>query len=414
MAAAISLRSYLLVSFPLVPHRKVTLDFPDISLHHSWEIDSLPWETFSAPSDQPSHENTITSLDPELVDALESHLAKVSPTIPEDARKTHQGAAFAFLYLFLSLGKRSWPTSLYTMRSALPTGAGLGSSASVSVCISTALLLQLQSLIQPYHGQSTEEAQAQIAMINKWAFVGEMCLHGNPSGVDNTVSSGGKAVIFKRNPPHPPTVTPLRNFPELPLLLVNTKQPRSTAMEVAKVGVLKQDHPVVTDLILDAIDKVTESAHQLISSSSFNKDDPISLKHLGELNRVNHGLLVSLGVSHPKLERIRELVDHAEIGWTKLTGAGGGGCSITILKPSVEADRLKTLEASLDKEGFERYEATLGGDGVGVLDLTKSESGVKSERQTINQQNFIKSEGQEGLEALVGAGRNEDWRFWKA
>ncbi|KAI9750563.1 MAG: hypothetical protein M4579_006413 [Chaenotheca gracillima] len=411
MAAAISLRSYLLVTFPSEDKRTVTLSFPDIALHHAWEIDSLPWDIFTETANAHEFSDRVTSLDPKLVDALEPHLAKVSPGLAENARKVHQSAAFTFLYLYLSLGKQTWPASLYTMRSSLPTGAGLGSSASISVCISTALLLQLQVLALPHSGQSAKEAQAQIDVVNNWAFVGEMCLHGNPSGVDNTVSSGGKAVIFKRNPPGPPIVTPLRNFPELPLLLVNTRQPRSTAMEVAKVGTLKQDHPAVTDLILDAIDQVTESAHRLISSSSFNKDDLTSLRHLGELNRVNHGLLVSLGVSHPKLERIRELVDHAGIGWTKLTGAGGGGCSITILNPNAETTALKKLEADLEKEGFEKYEATLGGEGVGLFDFS---AGAK--RTDITSENLVSAQGQEELEALVEGQTEQEkagWTFWK-
>src|SRR5581483_8320667 len=119
----------------------------------------------------------------------------------------------------------------------IPIGAGLGSSASICVCLSTALLLQIRTLAGPHPDQPPEEAEIQIERINRWAFVGEMCTHGNPSGVDNTVSSGGKAVLFRRGDySKPPKVVALTKFPELPLLLVNTRQSRSTAAEVAKVG----------------------------------------------------------------------------------------------------------------------------------------------------------------------------------
>ena len=108
-----------------------------------------------------------------------------------------------------------------------------------------------------------------------------------------------------------------------------SKLPRSPA--------LRASHPVIVENILNAIGQVTESAHQLITAPNFDPTSHASLKHLGELVTVNHGLLVSLGVSHPKLERIREIIDHTGIGWTKLTGAGGGGCAITILKPQPPA-----------------------------------------------------------------------------
>jgi len=45
-------------------------------------------------------------------------------------------------------------------------------------------------------------------------------LLGALSGVDNTVSTGGKAVVFNKNASGPPSVTPLANFPKLRLLLL--------------------------------------------------------------------------------------------------------------------------------------------------------------------------------------------------
>lgn len=317
MAAAISLRSYLLVTALSKSQRTITLRFPDIGLEQSWKIDDLPWFTFSQPSKKKHYYDLVDKLDPELVEAMQPHLSIVSPNLSPDDRKTHQNAASAFLYLFLSLGSRNFPGCIYTIRSTIPIGAGLGSSASISVCLSSAILLQLRTLSGPHPDQPREEAELQIERINRWAFVGEMCIHGNPSGVDNTVATGGKAVVFKRGDYNrPPTVIPLREFPELPLLLVNTRQSRSTATEVAKVAALKKARPSISEPILEAIDKITESAYELISSPEFNAKDSASVQTLGDLMRINHGLLAVLGVSHPKLERIRELVDSVGIGWT--------------------------------------------------------------------------------------------------
>jgi mevalonate kinase len=445
-------------------------------LEHSWNIDDLPWDAFSAKGKKKYYYEPVAALDPDLVEAIQPHLDTISPGVPESARKRHQNAAVTFLYLYLSLASRKSPPCIYTLRSTIPIGAGLGSSASIAVCLSAALLLQIRALSGPHQDQPPAECSLQIERINRWAFVGEMCIHGTPSGVDNTVSAGGKAVLYQRRPrPQPDLVAPIWNFPELPLVLVNTRQSRSTAVEVAKVATLKNAHPALVENILDAIGRVTESAHELLTSSDFDPTSPAALKHLGDLITINHGLLVSLGVSHPKLERIRELIDHTGIGWTKLTGAGGGGCAITILKPqptslqngqshgnrngnanvathdssedessteSSDAELdcsssilssttklkhaiLDSLEVKLEREGFEKFETTLAGDGVGVLwpavlhNVNEEEGG-----EEIDQEKFLRAEGNEGIERLVGVTSvrakglrdgdvREGWKFWR-
>ncbi len=422
IAATVSLRSYLLVTTLSKSQRTVSLKFPDIGLDHTWEIDALPWSTFSQPSKKKAYYDLVTRLDDDLMDSIKPHYATVSLHTVGEQKKIHQAAASCFLYLLLSLGSQSFPGCIYTLRSSLPIGAGLGSSASISVCLSAALLIQIRTLAGPHPDQPLDEVEKQIERINRWAFVGEMCIQGNPSGVDNTVSTGGKAVLFKRpDYTKPPEVTPLRDFPELPLLLVNTRQQRSTAVEVAKVAALKKSLPDVTEKVLDAIDNITETAHTIITDEEFDKSDAQTAETLGEMMRVNHGLLVSLGVSHPRIERIRELVDDAGVGWTKLTGAGGGGSTITLLKPGFSPKALRDLEQKLDAENFERFEITLGGDGVGVLwpaVLKKGDENEEEGGEEIDQEKFLKVTSREGLEKLVGVGKRgeeerEGWKFWR-
>ncbi|KAH8646065.1 ribosomal protein S5 domain 2-type protein [Tricladium varicosporioides] len=420
IAAAISLRSYLLVTALSKSKRTISLRFPDINLSHTWNIDDLPWSTFSHPSKKKYYYDLVTALDPELVEALEPHLSNVSEGAPDELRRVHRNSASCFLYLLLSLGNKTFPGCLYTLRSTIPIGAGLGSSASIAVCLACALMLQIRTLSGPHPDQPAVESRLQIERINRWAFVGEMCIHGNPSGVDNTVATQGKAVVFQRSDySKPPAVKPMWNFPELPLLLVDTKQPKSTLVEVAKVAALKKAHPQITESILHAIDKVTEGAAELIGHEDFDSDELDSLEELGKLMTINHGLLVALGVSHPRLDRIRELVDHEGIGWTKLTGAGGGGCAITLLKPGVSHDKLKNLEKKLDDEGYEKFETILGCDGVGVLWPAVLKNGIEDEQggEEIDQEKFLNADGIEGVEELVGVhgqdGDREAWKFWR-
>ena len=401
--------------------RTISLRFPDVDLVHTWDIDELPWEAFRHPSRKKNYYSLVTELDPELVAALQPHINAVSPDRPEEIRKIHRHSVSAFLYLFCSLAGPSFAGCVYTLRSTIPIAAGLGSSASISVCLAAAILIQLRTLSGPHPDQPPEEARLQIERINRWAFVSEMCIHGNPSGIDNTVATQGKAVVFQRKDySKPPTVRPLWDFPELPLLLVDTKQAKSTAHEVAKVGRLRDTHPKLVGTILDAVDRVTESAADVLEDDDFDAEDEESLRRVGELMTINHGLLVSLGVSHPRLERVRELVDHEGIGWTKLTGAGGGGCSITLLRPDVAPEKMEQLEEQLAEEGYRQFRTTLGGDGVGVLWPAVLKNGSDEDEEggmEIDLESFLNAEGTEGVEKLVGVhghgGEREGWKFWR-
>lgn len=464
IAAAISLRSYLRVTFLPKSNRIISLCSPDIDLDYTWNIDGLPWDTVVHNRWGQDCE-FITTLDLNLVEDLQPHIKAISPNLPDRTRKIHQSAAFAFLYLFLLLGsQRGSDPCVYAVRSTIPVGAGLGSSASLAVCISTALLLQAGALKKPPRSnQPTRETETQINLINKWAFVAEMCIHGNPSGVDNTVSSGGKAVLYqKKDPLHPPVVIPLQRFPELPLLLVNTREPRNASKEIAKVRNLRDKYPLIVDRVLNAIGSTAESAYGLISAHDFDPKHVLAQQDLGDLLAINHALLASLGVSHPKLERVRELVEQLDIGWMKLTGAGGGGCAIVLPQPGVEihnhhqsnkrgpgvsaatsavtdelletskklprassVQKVADLHRMLAEEGMEAFTTTLAGDGVGMLwpavlrDVSSGESSIET-----GHDRFMRLEGNDAIESLIGmymtlsngeamVGCTDGWRFWK-
>lgn len=102
-------------------------------------------------------------------------------------------ATIALLYIHSYLTTDDIATQGYdfSVRSNLPVGAGLGSSASYSVCLATALL-QLNGHLVGLKSAEKKE------LINLWAFQAEKVIHGNPSGIDNTVSTLGGAVMFKK------------------------------------------------------------------------------------------------------------------------------------------------------------------------------------------------------------------------
>jgi mevalonate kinase len=106
--------------------------------------------------------------------------------------------------------------------------------------------------------------------------------------------------------------------------LTDTNHPRRTAFLVAHVSHLLTTLPGITSHILTAIDGIAAEAKKLLES-----DENIT-ERLGELISINQGLLNSVGVGHEKLDTVARFTK--KIGWTKLTGAGGGGCALTLLR----------------------------------------------------------------------------------
>ena len=76
--------------------------------------------------------------------------------------------------------------------SNLPTSAGLGSSAAFAVTLVASLLKLSGRVSDPGNETFNVWSSKDLETINKWAFVTEKIIHGNPSGVDNAISTYGE------------------------------------------------------------------------------------------------------------------------------------------------------------------------------------------------------------------------------
>ncbi|GMM48022.1 mevalonate kinase [Pichia kluyveri] len=399
IAAALSLRTYLLVTKNDDPaDEHIHLEFPDIGLSHKWKKSQLPWNLTT-------HEQGIPpaseELNAELVDGLTPLLTTISSPL-------HYTAAYCFLYLFVSLCNNSVESGVtFTVRSTLPIGAGLGSSASISVCLASGF-----AYIGGHIKEASLEKSSKIVkdsdeckFIDAWSYMGEKCIHGNPSGIDNAVATHGGAVMFQRMTNSMPSVrTSMRNLPSINLLLTNTKTPRRTADLVSNVARIVNDFPKTTGCILESLEAIAREAYNLMVRPFL---DPESKQRLMELIRINHGLLVSLGVSHPNLERIKLYCDELKIGETKLTGAGGGGCAITLLHDDYDTEAYEKLLKKFDDNGFETFKTTLGGKGVGLLTKPQAEL---LEYMTV--ESFINFNDTNEIENSIGCGSIDSWKYW--
>lgn len=147
--------------------------------------------------------------------------------------------------------------------------------------------------------------------------------------------------------------------------MTNSKVPRDTKSLVAGVGQKKIDvssapclsespislslltqEPGLVNEILEAIQSISDEARRALADAEMPREDLLSVLSASDpflrtnrsndalsqdLIHENHRHLVSLGVSHPALEIIRSKTASPYGLSTKLTGAGGGGCAVTLV-----------------------------------------------------------------------------------
>lgn len=206
---------------------------------------------------------------------------------------------------------------------------------------------------------------ATLQEISDWAFCSEKIMHGNPSGLDNTICTFGDVVKFYRG--QEPEAIAL-NCP-IPILLVDSNVSRSTATLVQRVVALKQRHPEAVQSIFDAMGHVVEDAVRILKGIT-GEEDLEKFKELDTLVAMNNNLLRAIDVSHPELEKIFAAADRHGFK-AKLSGAGGGGFAMILLGPEDQwqARGYEALKADLVEQKFELIETKLGGVGFQVEGL---------------------------------------------
>lgn len=219
----------------------------------------------------------------------------------------------------------------------VPRGMGLGGSAALAVAIVRALDLHFKL------GLNNEE-------VNRLAYLSEEVAHGSPSGIDNTLATFGKPLVYRKD--NPPMVE-LLNIPQPMSLVVGmTGTQGLTAKTVGAVRAARERMPKAYEKIFDDIDSL---ALQAVTAIQENR-----LDSLGELMNINQGLLNALQVSTPELERLVNIARVAGALGAKLTGGGGGGAIVALCgsgTDNVSAD----VRAAIQDSGYETLVFTIGG-----------------------------------------------------
>ncbi|XP_068506180.1 protein FAM222A isoform X2 [Syngnathus scovelli] len=319
LTVSLNLRTYL--KLKATNSGKVCINLPNIDTFLCWDASELK---DLLPLSRGKQED-VKRLDPELVKRLRDFVGAANGNLD-----TSNMATLGFLYIYLSLfGSGELPSLTISVWSELPTGAGLGSSAAYSVCLAASLLCASGAIPAPLKElePTARWCQEDLELINSWAFQGEMIIHGNPSGVDNAVGTWGGMLRFLAG-----RIIPLSRVPLLRILLTNTKVPRSTKVLVARVKDKINKFPTILTSVLDSVDAISCTCEKVLLEMT---NEPITGEHyniLEELIDINQHHLNVMGVGHPALDTLCR-VTLARGLHSKLTGAGGGGCAITLLRP---------------------------------------------------------------------------------
>lgn len=328
----------------------VVLEAPDLDFVEAWPVSKF--EAFPVPN------GGYTS----VVISFATLVPDICSVFEVDAKSSKPGdqAKLAFLFLFTSITLRHndgrFGPVKFTVNSRLPLGAGLGSSASYSTALATVLLAKYGAVQCALSSKDRE-------LICSWAFQAECILHGQPSGIDNTICTYGGAVLFKGGK----ISESLQSIPSYKVLLVNTQVPRNTKALVAGVKKRHDQFPDVIKPVLESIEAISESFWKLLKTTPEMAENIFS--NALQLVEMNQSLLNCLGVGHPRLDRIAEIAAQHGLA-AKLTGAGGGGCALLLChfgcQNNAGSSESPALCQQLEEEGFLFWEVDLGCPGVAL------------------------------------------------
>ena len=221
----------------------------------------------------------------------------------------------------LGVAERGWRIDV---NSQLPLGKGLGSSAAIAVAMARAFNHELRLGLDD-------------ARINSIAFASEQLAHGTPSGIDNTLSTYARPMLFRNDGELQFEAFDTPGTP--PLVIAWGDETGKTSEQVAGVRERYERAPEHFNALFDEMDALARDGAKRLRDGQYEE--------LGLLMNLCQGLLNAIGVSTPGLERMIALARASGAAGAKLTGAGGGG-SIVALCPG----RVGEVRSALARAGY--------------------------------------------------------------
>jgi hydroxymethylglutaryl-CoA reductase len=236
----------------------------------------------------------------------------------------------SILMLLEKLGIQNEPMRI-EVYPQVPRAMGLGGSAAMAVSIVRALNL--------YYKLGLDDER-----VNELAYACEQNAHGTASGIDNTVATYGRFLLY--DPKTRPEKTFLKPAVDLTFVVALSRVESLTAKMVARVRASWEKHPALYERIFDEIDHLTEEGLAAVRDGDLVK--------LGELMNLCHGLLTSLRVSSWELEELVQIARENGALGAKLTGGGGGGAVIALCQGNSER-----IVRAMHDAGYQAFEVSV-------------------------------------------------------
>ena len=224
-----------------------------------------------------------------------------------------------------------------TLAGDLYCASGVGASAANCVAMARA--------VSEHFGLNLTNEQ-----INQCGLEGDKAYAGTPSGIDNTCSTYGQPIFFRKNLEGGQNQMDLLEVGKpLHVLLVSTGITTKTS---DAVRILRENKEKEPERFAEIFNKAEELAHQ--GKDALATGD---LELIGQLMNQNHELLKKSGVSHTYLDCLVEFIKkHGAVG-AKMTGGGRGGYMVALF-PDAETQEKAALACEYEK--FKFMKATIG------------------------------------------------------
>ncbi|ROO23746.1 hydroxymethylglutaryl-CoA reductase, degradative [Salinisphaera orenii] len=213
----------------------------------------------------------------------------------------------------------------------VPRANGLGASAALAVAV-------IRAMARCFAVEISERE------ISNLAFDCEKIAHGTPSGIDNTLATFGRPILFRKDSARArPDIRDLATPRPVPIVIGLSGVATLTMQTVGHVRTAWQNNPQRYESIFSQIDELA-----LAGVEALRKGD---LAELGELMNIDQGLLNALQVSSREIEDLVQIARRNGALGAKLTGGGGGGAMIAV----AEADRTESIASAMRAAGYNTF-----------------------------------------------------------